>query len=299
MKLIIDTRELQLLEKCSYYLGNDTYTQISQRTLDLGDVLIQTDSDKDIAIVERKTFQDLLSSIKDGRYEEQSHRLRHSSGFPAHNIIYIIEGMFSELRDSKQKRLIYSAMTSLNYFKGFSVFRTTSIHETAELLIYMADKIDSNFMKGKFPSYLQKDFPPLVFQEVNQKVSSQESQVNAIVKDSDHSSSIINNNVVDNPESYCTFVKKVKKDNITPENIGEIILCQIPGISSITAIAIMKKYGNFPYFIEELNKNPSLLENFTIENNGKVRKLNKNIIQNITAYLVKPITMSDLPTSDS
>ena len=290
MKLIIDIRETALLEKCSYCLGNDTYTHILQKPLDLGDVLIQTDGDKDVAIVERKTFQDLLASIKDGRYEEQSHRLRHSSGFPPHNIIYIIEGMFSELRDPKQKRLIYSAITSLNYFKGFSVFRTTTIHETAELLIYMADKIDSNFMKGKFPSYLQ-----------NLPTTDETVKAGKASGSQEEAPSTITNTVIssETPDPYCTVVKKVKKDNITPENIGEIILCQIPGISSITAIAIMKKYGNFPHFIEELNRNPAMLENFTIENNGKVRKLNKNIIQNITSYLVKPTVIAVASTSDS
>ena len=56
------------------------------------------------------------------------------------------------------------------------------------------------------------------------------------------------------PADYCNVVKKVKKDNVTPGNIGEIILCQIPGISSITAIAIMKHFDNFPDFINKITK---------------------------------------------
>ena len=37
-------------------------------------------------------------------------------------------------------------------------------------------------------------------------------------------------------------IKKVKKENITEDNIGEIMLCQIPGISSVTSLAIMEKF---------------------------------------------------------
>ena len=43
-------------------------------------------------------------------------------------------------------------------------------------------------------------------------------------------------------KSYSSVVKKVKKDNITADNIGEIMLCQIPGISSTTAGAIMTHF---------------------------------------------------------
>jgi hypothetical protein len=81
-------------------------------------------------------------------------------------------------------------------------------------------------------------------------------------------------------------VKKVKKENVTPENIGEIILCQIPGISSVTAIAIMKHFNHFTHFIEELSKNPACIENLTTETNGKVRKISKKSIESIKSYLM-------------
>jgi hypothetical protein len=47
-------------------------------------------------------------------------------------------------------------------------------------------------------------------------------------------------------KEYCSVIKKVKKENITPDNIGEIMLCQIPGISSTTAIAILKEFQTLP-----------------------------------------------------
>jgi plasmid maintenance system antidote protein VapI len=86
--------------------------------------------------------------------------------------------------------------------------------------------------------------------------------------------------------NYCTVVKKVKKDNVTPENIGEIILCQIPGISAVTAIAIMKKFGTFPQLIKELQSNINCLDDIVCETKGKTRKIGKNCIENIKKYLV-------------
>jgi hypothetical protein len=43
-------------------------------------------------------------------------------------------------------------------------------------------------------------------------------------------------------KDYVSGIKKVKKENITPDNIGEIMLCQIPGLSAATAISIMEKF---------------------------------------------------------
>jgi ERCC4-type nuclease len=260
MKVIIDERETALYDKCYSLInleGNITNIQLLKEVLPLGDILFKTDEDKDVLLIERKSLPDLLSSIKDGRYEEQSYRLQHSSGYPSHTIIYMIEGMFSQLRSLLEKKIVYSAITSLNYFKGFSVFRTCSIQETAETIVWMAEKIERDFGRGKLPYYLMNSDP------------TNETRIPTTVTAGD----------------YCNVVKKVKKDNVTPENIGEIILCQIPGISSVTAIAIMKQFKTFPKLMEELRTNPQCLENIACENNGKSRKISKTCIQNIFTYL--------------
>jgi ERCC4-type nuclease len=272
MKIIIDERETALYEKCySIVQGNSTSIQLSKQVLNLGDILFKTDEDKDVLLIERKSLSDLLSSIKDGRYEEQSYRLLHSSGYPSHSIIYMIEGMFSQLRTLIEKKTVLSAITSLNFFKGFSVLRTCSIQETAENIVWMAEKIDRDFSKGKTPYYLHRPIENIV--------------VNNNEKDGE-TGNILEQGSQNTPNNYCTVVKKVKKDNVTPENIGEIILCQIPGISSVTAIAIMKHFNSFLHLITELQNNPGCLENITIENNGKMRKINKTSIQNIQSFLM-------------
>jgi ERCC4-type nuclease len=303
MKLIIDERETALYDRCNSILfceGTAYSIQLIKRVLPLGDILIQTDEDKDVMLIERKTLSDLLSSVKDGRYEEQSYRLMHSSGFPLHSVIYLIEGMYTQLRSSIEKKIVYSSITSLHFFKGFSVFRTSSLVETAETIINMAQKIDRDFQKGKIPYYLSRPYygqnpstisicasePAKV--ETGQINSEDNSEGGSEDKSEDKQSDTLSNSIVSTvPANYCTVVKQVKKENVTPANIGEIILCQIPGISSVTALAIMKNYDSFPHFLEELQKNPNCLENVSSESKGKIRKINKTCIQNIKLYLLK------------
>jgi len=276
MHIIVDEREHDLYSKLDSIVnfeGNNTSIQISKEVLPLGDILIQTDSQRQVVLIERKSLSDLLASIKDGRYEEQSYRLIHTGEYSPHNIIYMIEGMYSQLRTPMEKRIVLSAITSLNHFKGFSVLRTCSLNETAEQIVWMAEKMEKDFQKGKRPAYTIS--PPLIAPTTvdggNNETSTEENQAQPPVV----------------AENYCTVVKKVKKDNITPANIGEIILCQIPGISSITAIAIMKQYGTFTKLIDDIRINPGALENIVCENNGKSRKISKSCVKNVIEYLTK------------
>ena len=273
MKLIIDEREHSLYDKCYSAIcaqSTPSYIQLSKDVLPIGDIILKTDDNRDVLMVERKSFSDLLASIKDGRYEEQSYRLLNSSGFPPHSVIYLIEGMFSQLRTTMEKKIIYSAITSLQFFKGFSIHRTSSVAESAEWLLYMGDKIEREFQKGNPPYYLTQSFLRY-FTKPNESSSEPE------IPSSELTSA-----------NYCSVVKKVRKENVTPENIGEIILCQIPGISSNSAITIMKSFDNFTHFMNEIQHNPECIENIVHENNGKSRKLGKNIIENIKKYLVQP-----------
>jgi ERCC4-type nuclease len=276
MKIIVDEREHALYERldaklCS--LKTPSFAILEKEVLPLGDILIQTDEGKSVMLIERKTYSDLLASIKDGRYEEQSYRLIHSSGYPLHSIVYLLEGLFSQIRTPLEKKIVYSAMTSLHFFKGFSIYKTATVDETAEWLINTADKIDREFGKGRIPYYLTPNFAgTLRLRETNQTTETTEPPPPQPSEP--------------NESDYCSVVKKVKKDNVTPDNIGEIILCQIPGISSITAMAIMSNFDTFNHFINELQTNPQCIDNLTVTTNGKTRKINKTSIENIRHYLL-------------
>lgn len=281
MRVIIDEREHALYEKCEALIMSQrvaSYVILSKEVLPLGDIIFKTDDGLDVLMIERKTFPDLLSSIKDGRYEEQSYRILNSSGYPPHSVFYLLEGMFSTLHNPLEKKIILSATTSLQFFKGFSVHRTSSVIESAEWILYMADKIEREFLKGKVPYYLTDPFLKCFDNKSNP--SNPPNPLGVVLE---------NINTM-TPANYCTVVKKVKKDNVTPENIGEIILCQIPGISSVTAMAIMKKFANFPEFIQELQKNPMCIDGIvcTSEKNGeeKARKISKSSLENIRKYLL-------------
>ena len=276
MKIIIDEREKQLYETCySILLGKSTASHIilSKEVLPLGDILLRTDDDKDVLLIERKTFSDLFASIKDGRYEEQSYRLLHSSQIMPHSIIYLIEGVLSQLHTPLEKKVLYSTMTSLNYFKGFSVHRSSGVRESAEWLLQMGEKIEKNFQKNKLPYYLTDPF-------LNHFRSKQRDSSNNDIEITEE------NQIQTSSADYCRVVKKVKKDNINTENFGQIILCQIPGISSTTALAIMKNYSTFPDFIQKLQENPNCLDDVVYETNGKTRKISKSCIANIKIFLL-------------
>jgi ERCC4-type nuclease len=302
MRIIIDKRESGLYEKCQEMLSKQTVPfnlTLTKEELKIGDMLFQSDDFQDILLIERKSFADLLASIKDGRYEEQSHRLLNASNLPPHSIIYLLEGMFTQLSNPKDKRTIYSSMTTLQFFKGFSVYRVSSLQETAEWMLYMADKIDRELERGKIPYYFSSPFLNM-YRKIEGKSnlylpnSNPDfiSRFNFFNMDSSASEFRLEsaNTIIEQPTNYCNFVKKVKKDNVTPENIGEIILCQIPGISSVTAITIMKQYDTFPKLISALQENPSCLDGITCESsNGKSRKISKSSIENIRNFLLGPV----------
>jgi ERCC4-type nuclease len=281
MRIIVDTREDDLYEKLDsiiHFEGHSTSLQLVKKVLDLGDILIQTDDDKDVMLIERKTLGDLLSSIKDGRYKEQSYRLMHSSGFPPHAVVYMIEGMMSQLRTLLDKKMVYSSMSSLNYFKGFSVFRTCSLYESAETIVWMSQKIERDLQEGVLPFYLHRPRELTTRETVGDLASQIE---NIIVPSGEPEQQVPHQT----PADYCSVVKKVKKDNVTVENIGQILLCQIPGISSVTSGAIMKEYNTFANLIDQIRVKPENLYNIHIENNGKMRKISKSCAESIIKYL--------------
>ena len=142
MLIKIDTRESELLTTMNLLFKEHSH-EIKVEKLDLGDIILSTNDDGEKIIFERKSLYDLASSIKDGRYSEQSFRLNEYS-LHNHHVVYVIEGDFERYNAVKgrmDKKTLYSALVTLNYFKGFSVVRTKNINETCELIVNYADKL--------------------------------------------------------------------------------------------------------------------------------------------------------------
>lgn len=283
MIIKVDTREADLLRHLNGLVANiPIFKQIvvKSETLPIGDIIIADDLE-DRLVIERKSVTDLLASIKDGRYEEQSYRLN-GLNHHNHNIIYLIEGDVNQVNrfkgDNKVEKLtMYSAMFSLNYYKGFSVFRSFSLEETATIICNMAYKMEKGGTDKKpFYQAKQQNIPTPTVHE--QCVGESEIIQPMIQSDEPEQSE----------KDYVNVIKKVKKENITPDNIGEIMLCQIPGVSAVTALAILQQYQTLPNLIKELELNADCLHNITSTNGkGQTRKINKTSLANIVKFLVK------------
>jgi ERCC4-type nuclease len=266
MRIRVDNREQELLKHIRELIVNIPLfkdLEVQVENLPLGDIII-SNSVEDKLFIERKSINDLAASIKDGRYEEQSYRLN-GLNHPNHNIIYLIEGdvnRVNRFKDNKMEKLtLYSSIFSLNYYKGFSVIRTFSIDETAIFVCNTANKLKKGETENKLP-YYQNTLKPAL--EENEESCDKQ-----------------------NEKDYVGVVKKIKKDNITPNNIGEIMLCQIPGISSVTAAAIMSKFNTLSNLISQIQENENCLKDISYTNTkNQIRKVNKTCLVNIVKFLL-------------
>ena len=293
MKIIIDYREHDLYEQLYTLIHasvNPPYSTIEKDNLELGDIVFRRENNEVMMIIERKTLKDLISSIKDGRYEEQCYRLTHASDLPNHHKMYLIEGSQHSLHSAMEKKIVMSSLVSLNYFKGFSIMRTVDVKDTANFILQYSEKMDRDLMKARIPHYYAIDKPTKEL--VNTSTTSTSSTPSTPSTPSTQSTPI-------SSTDYVNVVKSQKKQNINAENIGHIMLCQIPGISSNIAKAILQNYEDFPSFLRKIQADSTLLDNLTITSNGKTRKISKTIIENLKVYLVTPKTVSESTTKST
>jgi len=255
MLIKLDYRENKLIQLCSAYIEDSQDIKVVSENLPLGDAIICDNEGNEKIIIERKSLNDLASSIRDGRYKEQSYRLNQCD-MHNHRIYYLVEGDFRYYRPFKgmpDKKTLLSAMVSISYFKGFSLYRTTSLQETAEWIVQFASKL---IKEG-----------PIAIPYYNGGAELIESTTN-----------------------YSQVVgKRVKRDNITTENIGEIMLSQIPSVSNVSAKSIMEHFKTFSNLVKSLENDSSCLNDVNVVNkNGKTVHLTKPCINNIYNFLVKP-----------
>ena len=316
----VDFREKDLIALLQLKMMNDAVNsniKLKVDNLKIGDVsFIETDKNEneigdELLIFERKSLNDLASSIKDGRYAEQSFRLDGYSVVPNHNIVYLIEGDLSKYRENQfsriNKKTLLSSMFSILYYKGFSVVRTMNVVETCDLVWNWADKLEREMVRTNSESGSKK--MPYYKNDITSSTSTSSSNSDTTVSENkenmqfhielnelqvqvpqDNNEGGIDKGVAAQPYpyDYCGVlkVKKEKNANVTPENIGVIILSTIPGISSKTAIAIMNEFKTIGQLIKSFEQNPHCLNKIYIETNGKSRKITSTCIENIRKYLI-------------
>lgn len=276
--IILDNREdklIKLFEAFKEEFGMDYEVRVE--VLDLSDITVKDKDGKDILLIERKTLSDLASSLKDGRYAEQSHRLQNTD-LQNHNIIYLIEGdlrNYSNKYTKIPKKTLQTTMFCLNYFKGFSVHRTMDKLETVQFILRLVDKMYRE--NHKKPYYRNVDVSG---NAIRANIASyyQRRRTNSR-----------------SPKRYVEVVQKVKKNNLTPENIGEVILAQIPGISGTTSKAIMKNYGSLRELLNKMNEDQHCLDNIKYKTKtGQMRRINKTSVQSIYKFLLRDKKESDV-----
>jgi ERCC4-type nuclease len=283
MILQIDCREkdlIQCIDSLKNINAHFNEIEVVTRNLAIGDIIFYDEKNNtNKIIIERKTTSDLLASIKDGRYTEQSYRLD-GNCLNNHNIIYMIEGDLTKINKliTKDKTTYYSSLISILYFKGFSVMRTYSLQESAFFICNSFLKICHD-KKSKQPFYntiKQQDcnVPKSEDDDLSPQAQTQQNH-DFTTHEMSH-------------KNYISVVKKTKKENITKDNIDEIMLSQIPGISSTTAICIINKYKSITNLINALSNDENCLKDICFKTSkGADRKINKDTGKIIKSFLIK------------
>ncbi|KAI9737111.1 MAG: Crossover junction endonuclease mus81 [Cirrosporium novae-zelandiae] len=152
VQLIIDNREVRTQTDRDYIQEELIKKGIKPlvRPLDLGDALwvakfndpqtlprLGEEGDEIVLdwIVERKRLDDLVSSIKDGRFHEQKFRLQKSG---VKNVIYLVEEIsMTHEASSKYRESVDSAIASTQVVNGYFVKRTEKLDDTIQYLARM------------------------------------------------------------------------------------------------------------------------------------------------------------------
>jgi len=150
--LVLDVREVRAKTDRDYMQDELTKKGVKpiMRALELGDALwvakchdpnflSRTGSEGDEVvldwIVERKRLDDLIGSIKDGRFHEQKFRLKRSG---VKNVIYIIEEIaMDSMTFQKYEEAVQSAIASTQVVNGYFVKKTQKMDDTIRYLTRM------------------------------------------------------------------------------------------------------------------------------------------------------------------
>ena len=126
----IDNREKKIIDTLDTLDESFNYVK---ENLDLGDIQIVSHETNDIlVIIERKTLQDLSSSIKDGRYKEQKNRILNTALANVRKI-YIFEGTNSSDFGLSQK--IYESTIINSILRdNIHIYKSKSVLDTINFI---------------------------------------------------------------------------------------------------------------------------------------------------------------------
>ena len=316
--LIIDSRESKLIELIKNTSAFTIPYEI--KSLQIGDIIITNDkyTDKSI-IIERKCVQDLLASIKDGRYKEQKIRLQaekcNSNGNTL--ICYLVEGSVQEVRYPNEKKVFHGSLISSIFRDDIPLIRSMTLSETLDIIIRFHDRMSkdiADFFKpnnkqittqiavvtppeSKIESVLEANTiqndnsltENIENIEVKEEIKEEE---NKSIENSKNSILETDNSQADN--SYLSSIKKCKKDNLTPKLWNQISLTNIPGVSTSIASKITEVYPSLKKLFQAYDNCESdesriiLISEIILTDNGKTkRRIGKVVSIRVLEYLYK------------
>ena len=255
MNFIIDNRERKIIDELKESLiSNDIKYEL--KNLDIGDFEFEINSNK--IIIERKTVDDLVASIKDGRYKEQKIRLLQLQK-EGMQIIYIIEGDINSKVGKIGPKTFRSVIINGIIRDGIYTYVSSGIEIPVSYLRIILWTVD----------FLMKTYKMI--------------SMNETIFNKNNSS---NNNKILNENEYASSIKRAKKDNLTIRVCFINQLSQIPGVSSKMAIAISEQFPN----MMELIRNVEIEEGDTIcdiRYGNSQRKIGPVVSERIYEYLCR------------
>ncbi|KAJ3035308.1 Crossover junction endonuclease mus81 [Rhizophlyctis rosea] len=159
--LVLDSREIGDKRDRTYFHEQllRANTKTLTRALELGDFLWvakeRYGEQREVVlnhIVERKRMDDLVASIKDGRYKEQKFRLANTAA----NIIYLIEE--SSAPDLTFKDAVETVMAQISVLHGFTLKRTSTRDDTAAFLAMFTKKLADLYERNDIYALHMRDF---------------------------------------------------------------------------------------------------------------------------------------------
>jgi ERCC4-type nuclease len=216
--------------------------------LTFGDFQILDKEGNVVFLFERKTLDDLSSSIKDGRYKNQ--KARCSQVYHVSQMYYIIEGnfRFKSKTSSASDKMLIGAVLNTALRDKIAVFQTRNVEETWELIQcvwqrYMADPEKYNV-------------------KLTTGLDAEKKQTNEEV----------------------TVIESVSTSG--PRTVYKCMLCQIPSVSDKTAVAIMDVYPSWNEFMSTMmplamEERKALLEKIKV--NG--RKISCRVVEQMLSTL--------------
>lgn len=254
MELVVDSREKKIIDTL-----NSQGIKFKIETLDIGDMLIKN-KENILIVFERKSYKDMLSSLKDGRYKEQKVRLLSELNNNKYKkLFYILEGLKKDIKSFEYNTLL-GVQISCELRDNISILKTENYIDTTNLIIKFFKRLEQN---------KNNEFDFLINNSNNPNPNNLE------IKNTTTENTTNETNI-----NYCDSIKIKKSDNLTPKNcqIASLMVC--PGVSSNIAIKIINNYGNL-YNLYQTYFN--ILHNKELEDEMKMKsceELLKDIILN-------------------